>query len=57
MLCVHIFYRHVKGLRRIVYSIYQYPELLDSSNMSMRDWRSIAEDIWVRMYLPYLVDE
>ncbi|KAL4105333.1 hypothetical protein QTP88_020578 [Uroleucon formosanum] len=36
----------VKGFRRIVYSVYQYPELLDSSNMCMRDWRSIAEDIW-----------
>lgn len=32
-----------------MYSVYQYPELLDSSNMSMRDWRSIAEDIWVRV--------
>lgn len=40
----------VKGFRRIVYSVYQYPELLDSSNMCMRDWRSIAEDIWVRLY-------
>lgn len=40
----------VKGFRRIVYSVYQYPELLDSSNMCMRDWRSIAEDIWVCLY-------
>lgn len=43
-------YSMVKGFRRIVYSVYQYPELLDSSNMCMRDWRSIAEDIWVSLY-------
>lgn len=38
---------YVRGFRRIVYSVYQYFELLDSSNMCMRDWRTIAEDIWV----------
>ncbi|XP_050528963.1 L-asparaginase isoform X2 [Daktulosphaira vitifoliae] len=36
----------VKGFRRIIYSIYQYNELLDSSNMSIKDWKQIAEDIW-----------
>ncbi|XP_050434885.1 L-asparaginase [Adelges cooleyi] len=36
----------VKGFRRIIYSIYQYNELLDSSNMCIKDWRQIAEDIW-----------
>ncbi|VVC29761.1 Hypothetical protein CINCED_3A023419 [Cinara cedri] len=46
MNCSPLVLPHVKGLRRIVYSVYQYSELLDSSNMSMSDWRSIAEDIW-----------
>jgi len=42
-----MYHSYVKGFRRIVYSVYQYHELLDSSNMCMRDWKTIAEDIWV----------
>ena len=31
--------------RRVLYSIYEYDPLLDSSNMTMDDWIQIAKDI------------
>lgn len=36
---------NVDKMKRIVYSIYEYDPVLDSSNMSMDDWSSIANDI------------
>jgi lysophospholipase len=33
--------------KRIVYTIYEYEPLLDSSNMTMDDWISIAKDLRV----------
>lgn len=33
--------------RRIVYTIIEYDPLLDSSNMSIKDWVQIADDIKV----------
>ena len=30
---------------RVIYSIYEYDPLLDSSNMTMDDWIQIAKDI------------
>lgn len=33
--------------RRIIYTIIEYDPLLDSSNMSIKDWVQIAEDIKV----------
>lgn len=35
--------------RRIIYTIIEYDPLLDSSNMTIKDWVQIAEDIKVRM--------
>ncbi|XP_046687138.1 L-asparaginase isoform X2 [Homalodisca vitripennis] len=35
----------VDGMQRVVYSITEYDPLLDSSNMTMMDWSSIANDI------------
>lgn len=43
----YIFFREVPGMKRIVYSIYEYEPLLDSSNMTMEDWAKIANDIRV----------
>lgn len=51
----HLLHSNVKGFRRIVYSVYQYSELLDSSNMCIRDWKQIAEDIWVN-FRRFLLD-
>ena len=36
---------HVPGHRRVIYSIYEYKPLLDSSNMEMTDWIQIAKDV------------
>ena len=36
---------HVPGHRRVIYSIYEYEPLLDSSNMQMEDWIQIAKDV------------
>ena len=40
--------------RRVVYTIWEYDPLLDSSNMTMTDWARLARDIqvchqWERM--------
>lgn len=35
------------GQRIIVYKIIEYPQLLDSSNMSFPEWRQISDDIQV----------
>ena len=29
---------HIPDLRRVIYTIYEYDPLLDSSNMTMDDW-------------------
>ena len=36
---------HVQDHRRVIYSIFEYDPLLDSSNMTMDDWIHIAQDI------------
>ncbi|XP_073994651.1 L-asparaginase 1-like isoform X2 [Rhodnius prolixus] len=36
----------IEGKSRILYEIYEYEELLDSSNMSFDNWRQIAMDIY-----------
>ena len=36
---------HVPDHRRVIYAIYEYDPLLDSSNMTMDDWIQIAKDI------------
>ncbi|XP_075223657.1 L-asparaginase [Lycorma delicatula] len=36
----------VLGMKRILYSITEYEDLLDSSNMTMDDWAKIARDIY-----------
>jgi len=36
---------HVPGHKRVIYTIYEYQPLLDSSNMTMDDWIQIARDI------------
>lgn len=36
---------HVPNHKRVIYTIYEYDPLLDSSNMTMDDWISIANDI------------
>lgn len=36
---------HVPEHRRVIYTIYEYEPLLDSSNMTMDDWIQIAKDI------------
>ena len=36
---------HVPDHRRVIYSIYEYDPLLDSSNMTMDDWIQIAKDV------------
>ena len=36
---------HVENHRRIIYEIYEYNPLLDSSNMTMDDWVQIARDV------------
>lgn len=35
--------------RRIIYTIIEYDPLLDSSNMAIKDWVQIAEDIKVNI--------
>ncbi len=35
----------VPGHRRVIYAIYEYDPLLDSSNMTMDDWITIAKDV------------
>lgn len=35
--------------RRIIYTIIEYDPLLDSSNMSIKDWVQIAEDVKVSL--------
>lgn len=42
----------IEGKSRILYEIYEYEELLDSSNMSFDNWRQIAMDIY-RNYNSY----
>ena len=37
--------------KRIVYTIYEYDPLLDSSNMTMDDWVSIAKDVKVHFHV------
>lgn len=36
--------------KRILYTIYEYEPLLDSSNMTMDDWINIAKDIRVSIH-------
>ena len=36
---------HVPDHRRVLYTIYEYAPLLDSSNMTMDDWVQIARDV------------
>merc|ERR1719376_1397330 len=36
---------HVPDHRRVIYAIYEYHPLLDSSNMMMEDWIQISKDI------------
>ena len=36
---------HVPDNRRVIYTIYEYDPLLDSSNMTMDDWIQIAKDV------------
>ena len=36
---------HIPDLKRVVYQIYEYDPLLDSSNMTMDDWIHIAKTI------------
>ena len=36
---------NVPNHKRIIYGIYEYEPLLDSSNMTMDDWITIANDI------------
>ncbi len=36
---------HVPNKKRVIYTIYEYDPLLDSSNMTMDDWLMIARDI------------
>ncbi len=36
---------HIPNKKRIIYTIYEYDPLLDSSNMTMEDWILIAKDI------------
>ena len=35
----------VAGYKRVIYTIYEYDPLLDSSNMTMDDWIQIAKDV------------
>ena len=51
---------NVPGHKRVIYTIYEYDPLLDSSNMTMDDWIQIAKDVkqnyhnfdgWVRSIL------
>ena len=35
------------GKKRILYTIYEYQPLLDSSNMTMDDWMNISKDLRV----------
>lgn len=39
--------------KRILYTIYEYEPLLDSSNMTMDDWINIAKDLRVRFRLDF----
>lgn len=41
--------------RRVIYTIIEYDPLLDSSNMSIKDWVRIAEDIKVRMAFSFRI--
>ena len=34
---------HVQGHKRVIYTVYEYDPLLDSSNMTMDDWITIAK--------------
>ena len=34
---------HIPDLRRVIYTIYEYDPLLDSSNMTMDDWIQVTE--------------
>ena len=36
---------NVPGHKRVIYTIYEYDPLLDSSNMTMDDWIQIAKDV------------
>ena len=38
-------YLTIAPTKRVVYTIYEYDPLLDSSNMTMDDWIFIAKDI------------
>lgn len=39
------------GSKRILYTIYEYEPLLDSSNMTMDDWINIAKDLRVNLFI------
>jgi len=36
---------HIPDLRRVIYTIYEYDPLLDSSNMTMDDWIQVKEHL------------
>ena len=42
------------GSKRILYTIYEYEPLLDSSNMTMDDWINIAKDLRVYLFIDSL---
>ncbi len=39
---------------RVVYTIFEYDPLLDSTNMTMDDWIHVAQDIKVPIYFGFL---
>lgn len=41
--------------RRIIYTIIEYDPLLDSSNMAIKDWVQIAEDIKVSCLFDFFI--
>ena len=36
---------HIPDLRRVIYTIYEYDPLLDSSNMTMDDWIQVGNEL------------
>lgn len=48
---------YIPNLKRVIYEIYEYDNLLDSSNMDMGDWIKIAKDIktFYKMYDGFVV--
>lgn len=45
------------GKKRILYTIYEYSPLLDSSNMTMDDWMNIAKDLqkWYKTFDGFVI--